>query len=120
MTALILTGPIGTEFEIVPRLRRITATDIELAVCRHFKITREEIEGQRRSQRVARPRQLAMALTREMTHLSLPAISNRYGGRDHATCVHAVRRIAELRKSDPVLNEDYSLIRSVLNAEAAG
>lgn len=90
---------------------RIRLSDIKRAVCAHFKITREEIEGPSRAQLFARPRMMAMALSRDLTRNSLPRIARDYGRRDHTTCLSAIRRIAELREREHRVDEDYSNIK---------
>ena len=93
------------------RSLRISLSDIKRAVCHHFKITREEIEGPSREQIFARPRMMAMTLSRELTPQSLPSIVKVYRRRDHTTCIHAVRRIAELREREHRVDQDYSNIK---------
>jgi chromosomal replication initiator protein len=68
----------------------------------------------RRARAVARPRQVAMYLTKQLTPRSLPEIGRKFGGRDHTTVMHAIRRIDELRAVDPVLNDDIELLRRLL------
>ena len=90
---------------------RITLSDIKRHVCRHYDITREEIEGHSRVRAFSRPRQIAMSISREMTNHSLPAIAGHFGDRDHTTALFACQRIAALRKTDPLLDEDYSNLK---------
>ena len=68
----------------------------------------------RRNRQIARPRQLAMALAKELTSLSLPEIGDAFGGRDHTTVLHACRKIAELRQQDPRVSEDYDNLMKLL------
>jgi len=115
MSGLTLSGPMGTEFVVPTRmLGRISLTEIKVKVCAHFKITPKEIESGWRNRRVARPRMMAMALSRELTNNSLPKIGNRYGGRDHTTVLHALRRVQQLRALDPMFNEDYHALKAQL------
>jgi chromosomal replication initiator protein len=70
----------------------------------------------RRARAVARPRQVAMYLAKQLTSRSLPEIGRKFGGRDHTTVMHAVRRIDELRQSDNTMSEDIDLLRRMLEA----
>lgn len=92
---------------------KITVQDICYYTCKQFKITREQIMSADRCRRIARPRQLAMALSREMTKRSLPRIGRDFGGRDHTTVLHAMRRIDALSKA----NEDFAFEIATLCAE---
>lgn len=87
---------------------------IRSAVCVWFKITDHEIRSADRPARIARPRMLGMALSRELTKRSLPQIGHHYGGRDHTTVLHGVRRMAQLRKSDPEWESHYLHLKCVL------
>ncbi len=80
--------------------RRITIDEIQRAVSRHFELKPLELVSARRARVVARPRQIAMYLAKRLTTRSLPEIGRKFGGRDHSTVIHAVRRIEELRDSD--------------------
>jgi chromosomal replication initiator protein len=80
--------------------------DIKSAVCRHYKIPPIEMESDRRAREVARPRQVAMTLSKQMTVQSLPAIGKLFGNRDHTTVIHAVRTVERLCLSDPELRRD--------------
>jgi chromosomal replication initiator protein len=68
----------------------------------------------RRARSVARPRQIAMYLSKQLTTRSLPEIGRKFGGRDHTTVIHAVRKIEQLRDEDPALDEDVDLLRRML------
>ena len=72
------------------------------------------MHSEKRSRAVARPRQVAMALAKELTQLSLPEIGSNFGGRDHTTVLHACRQIAKLRESLPDLNHDVNFLLQVL------
>ena len=96
------------------RERRITIDEIQRRVAEHFNIRQAEMTSSRRARIVARPRQVAMYLSKQLTSRSLPEIGRKFGGRDHTTVMHAVRRIEELRDSDPVLAEDVELLRRML------
>lgn len=90
--------------------KRITVDDIQKAVAEHFGLKQADLLSERRTRAVARPRQAAMYLAKQLTTRSLPDIGRRFGGRDHTTVLHAVRRIEELRTVDPVLAGDIETI----------
>jgi chromosomal replication initiator protein len=81
----------------------ILVADIKAAVCDHYKLPAIEMTSQRRAREVARPRQVAMTLSKHMTPQSLPAIGRMFGNRDHTTVIHAVRTVERLCLSDPEL-----------------
>lgn len=94
--------------------RLVTIDNIQKTVAEYYKIRVADLLSKRRSRSVARPRQLAMALAKDMTNHSLPEIGDAFGGRDHTTVLHACRKIAELRANDDLINEDYSnLLRTL-------
>jgi chromosomal replication initiator protein len=94
--------------------RLITIENIQKTVADYYKIRVTELLSERRSRSVARPRQLAMALAKELTSHSLPEIGEAFGGRDHTTVLHACRRIKELRGAEQRVGEDYSnLLRTL-------
>ena len=80
--------------------RRLTIDDIQRAVATHFDLKREDMTSVRRAVAVARPRQIAMYLAKRLTTRSFPEIGRMFGGRDHTTVIHAVRRIEQLRQVD--------------------
>jgi chromosomal replication initiator protein len=94
--------------------RRITIEDIQKRVAEHYNIRISEMHSSRRARAVARPRQVAMFLAKQLTSRSLPEIGRKFGGRDHTTVMHAVKRINELRESDSNLAEDVDLLRRML------
>ena len=94
--------------------RRITIDEIQRRVAEHFNIRLGEMTSDRRARAVARPRQVAMYLAKQLTTRSLPEIGRKFGGRDHTTVMHAVRKIEELRATDPALAEDVELLRRML------
>jgi chromosomal replication initiator protein len=94
--------------------RRITIEDIQRRVAEHYDLRMADMLSSRRARAVARPRQVAMYLTKQLTPRSLPEIGRKFGGRDHTTVMHAIRRIEELRAVDSVLNEDIELLRRLL------
>ena len=85
----------------------ITTEMIMEAVAGYYKIGISDLTGKKRTRNIARPRQMAMMLTKELTNLSLPAIGSSFGGRDHTTVMHAVKTIADLRKESPDTERDY-------------
>jgi chromosomal replication initiator protein len=95
---------------------RFTIEDIQRAVCAHYRIDKSEMASQRRARAVARPRQVAMYLAKELTPRSFPEIGRRFGGRDHSTVIHAVRTIETLRAGDADLDADIRRIRRALTA----
>jgi chromosomal replication initiator protein len=83
-------------------------------VADYFKVRVSDLLSERRSRSVARPRQIAMALAKELTQHSLPEIGDAFGGRDHTTVLHACRRIKGLRETEQRIAEDYSnLLRTL-------
>jgi len=87
--------------------RLVTIDNIQKTVAEYFKIRLAELLSKRRSRSIARPRQIAMALSKDLTRHSLPEIGDAFGGRDHTTVLHACRRIADLREIEARVNEDY-------------
>jgi chromosomal replication initiator protein len=96
--------------------RLVTVENIQKTVAEYFKIRVADLLSQRRSRSVARPRQLAMSLAKELTRHSLPEIGDAFGGRDHTTVLHACRRIQSLRESDQRVQEDYQNLLRTLTA----
>src|SRR5207253_5701330 len=94
--------------------RRVTIDEIQRRVAEHFNIKRAEMTSSRRARAVARPRQVAMYLSKQLTSRSLPEIGRKFGGRDHTTVIHAVKKIEELSASDSALAEDVELLRRML------
>jgi len=94
--------------------KMITLENIQKTVANFYKIRVADILSKRRTRNLARPRQIAMAISKELTSHSLPEIGDAYGGRDHTTVLHAVRKVAELRETDYRIDEDYnSLVRII-------
>jgi chromosomal replication initiator protein len=92
----------------------VTIENIQKTVAEYYKIRIADLLSKRRSRSIARPRQVAMALAKELTNHSLPEIGDAFGGRDHTTVLHACRRIKELRESDRRIGEDYmNLLRTL-------
>jgi len=96
--------------------RLVTIDNIQKTVSAYFKIRVSDLLSARRTRSIARPRQIAMCLAKELTNHSLPEIGEAFGGRDHTTVLHACRKIHELRDSDSRVNEDYhNLARTLSN-----
>ena len=92
----------------------VSVDNIQRTVAEYYKIKISDLLSKRRSRSVARPRQVAMALSKELTNHSLPEIGDAFGGRDHTTVLHACRKIAELRELDADIREDYkNLLRTL-------
>ncbi len=96
--------------------RRVTIEEIQKSVAAHFNIRTSDMHSARRARSVARPRQVAMYLSKQLTTRSLPEIGRKFGGRDHTTVMHAVRKVEELRESDNSFAEDVELLRRMLEA----
>ncbi|MGB0864891.1 MAG: chromosomal replication initiator protein DnaA [Granulosicoccaceae bacterium] len=90
--------------------KQITIENIQKTVCEYYKLSAKEMLSKKRTRSIARPRQVAMALTKEMTTHSLPEIGDAFGGRDHTTVLHACRTIEKLRETEPRLNEDFLML----------
>ena len=94
--------------------RLVSIENIQKTVAQYYKLRVADLLSKRRSRSVARPRQMAMALAKELTNHSLPEIGDAFGGRDHTTVLHACRRIAALRESERRVDEDYlNLLRTL-------
>ena len=94
--------------------RQVSVENIQKTVADYYKIRISDMHSKKRSRAIARPRQVAMALAKELTQLSLPEIGNNFGGRDHTTVLHACRQIAKLRETIPELNHDVNFLLQVL------
>jgi chromosomal replication initiator protein len=92
----------------------VTIENIQRTVAEYYKIKVADLLSKRRNRSVARPRQIAMALAKELTNHSLPEIGDAFGGRDHTTVLHACRNISELRQSDADVEEDYTNLLRIL------
>ena len=94
--------------------KQVSVDNIQRTVAEYYKIKMADLMSRRRSRSVARPRQVAMALAKELTNHSLPEIGDSFGGRDHTTVLHACRKIKELRETNSDIREDYkNLLRSL-------
>ncbi len=96
--------------------RRVTIDQIQKLVCDHFELKPLDLLSARRARAVARPRQIAMYLSKRLTTRSLPEIGRKFGGRDHSTVIHAVRRIEELRDSDREVDQAVHMLLGQLGA----
>jgi len=96
--------------------RQVTIENIQKTVAEYYKIRSVDLVSNKRSRSIARPRQLAMTLTKELTKHSLPEIGSAFGGRDHTTVLHANKRIKELRESNVTIEEDYKNLLRILAA----
>ncbi|MDH5480081.1 MAG: chromosomal replication initiator protein DnaA [Nitrosomonas sp.] len=94
--------------------RQISIDNIQKTVAEYYKIKVSEMYSKKRTRVIARPRQMAMAIAKELTPLSLPDIGEAFGGRDHTTVLHGYRKIKELRASDPIVNRDYNALIHIL------
>ncbi|MCL6414238.1 chromosomal replication initiator protein DnaA [Aestuariirhabdus sp. Z084] len=94
--------------------KQVSIDNIQRTVAEYYKIKISDLLSKRRSRSIARPRQVAMALSKEVTNHSLPEIGDAFGGRDHTTVLHACRKVKELTETDSEIREDYkSLLRSL-------
>jgi chromosomal replication initiator protein len=96
--------------------RQISIDNIQRTVADYYKIKVAEMYSKKRSRNVARPRQMAMALAKELTQMSLPDIGEAFGGRDHTTVLHACRKIAELKTENPEIGRDFDALLQVLRS----
>lgn len=108
----------GGELELI-ELRPFVPTiaSIKDAVAEHFQVSKAEMTSARRHRDVARPRQVAMYLSKELTPRSLPEIGRRFGWRDHTTVIHGIRQIERLRAVDPELDRDIRFLTAKLTGE---
>jgi chromosomal replication initiator protein len=96
--------------------RQISIENIQKTVADYFKLKVSDMYSKKRSRTVARPRQMAMALAKELTSLSLPDIGDAFGGRDHTTVLHACRKIAELKADNPEITRDFEALLQALRS----
>ncbi|HVY99466.1 MAG TPA: chromosomal replication initiator protein DnaA [Dongiaceae bacterium] len=94
--------------------RRVTIEEIQRKVAEHFNIKQADMQSPRRARQVARPRQVAMYLAKQLTTRSLPEIGRKFGGRDHTTVMHAVKKVEELCAADAGFSEDVDLLKRML------
>ncbi|HSH44051.1 MAG TPA: chromosomal replication initiator protein DnaA [Arenicellales bacterium] len=96
--------------------KKVTINNIQKVVAEYYNIRVSELHSKRRNRQVARPRQIAMALAKELTSMSLPDIGDSFGGRDHTTVLHACRKVDELTRSDPNIKQDYTNLVKLLTS----
>jgi chromosomal replication initiator protein len=96
--------------------RRLTIEEIQKKVAEHYNVRVADMSSARRSRAVARPRQVAMSLSKQLTQRSLPEIGRKFGGRDHTTVMHAVKKVEELCQTDAAFAEDVDLLRRMLES----
>jgi chromosomal replication initiator protein len=94
----------------------VTIENIQRTVAEYYKLRVSDLTSIRRTRTIARPRQIAMTLAKELTSHSLPEIGKSFGGRDHTTVLHACRKTAELRETDLRTSEDYQNLLRILSA----
>ncbi len=98
-------------------VKKTSIEDIQKKIADFYKLDPRDFQSQQRSRRIARPRQVAMFLAREITARSLPEIGRRFGGRDHTTVLHACRRIAALCSEDPSFKQEIDFLKQILGTE---
>ncbi|MHA6644191.1 chromosomal replication initiator protein DnaA [Mesorhizobium sp. A623] len=98
--------------------KRVRIEDIQRIVARHYNVSKTELLSNRRTRTIVKPRQIAMYLAKVMTPRSLPEIGRRFGGRDHTTVLHAVRKIEDLSGGDNTLAQELELLRRLINDQA--
>jgi chromosomal replication initiator protein len=92
----------------------VTISNIQKTVAEYYKIRTADLLSAKRTRSIARPRQVAMALAKELTKHSLPEIGAAFGGRDHTTVLHATKKVRSLREEEPGVEEDYNnLVRTL-------
>lgn len=96
--------------------KQVTLENIKKTTAEYYKIRVSDLLSKRRNRSVTRPRQIAMALAKELTHHSLPEIGDAFGGRDHTTVIHACKKVAELCKQEKRFEEDYKNLSNILNS----
>lgn len=119
-----LTGkPITLEFTqsalrdlLIIQDKQVTIENIQKTTAEYYKIRVADLLSKRRNRSIARPRQVAMAISKELTNHSLPEIGDAFGGRDHTTVLHACRKIKELRKTEHRIEEDYTNLINILTS----
>jgi chromosomal replication initiator protein len=94
--------------------RRIKIEDIQKVVATHFNVSKQDMLSARRTRAIVRPRQIAMYLAKTMTPRSFPEIGKRFGGRDHTTVLHAVRKVEELAAADAALAQEIELLKRMI------
>jgi chromosomal replication initiator protein len=95
--------------------KRVRIEDIQRVVAKHYNVSRQELVSNRRTRVIVKPRQIAMYLSKALTPRSFPEIGRRFGGRDHTTVLHAVRKIEELVTGDTKLSHEIELLKRLIN-----
>ena len=101
---------------IAMRVQSVSMDNIRKVVAEYYDVSLKDLMGKKRTRSIARPRQIAMALARELTGDSYPDIGQSFGGRDHTTVMHACEKVAQLRSEDPVLDKEYKALAMTLQA----
>ncbi|MDO5768857.1 MAG: helix-turn-helix domain-containing protein, partial [Psychrobacter sp.] len=101
---------------VAMRVQAVNMDNIRKVVAEFYDVSVKDLMGKKRTRSIARPRQIAMALARELTGDSFPDIGQSFGGRDHTTVMHACDKIAQLRQEDPILDKDYRSLAMMLQA----
>ena len=99
--------------------KRVRIEDIQRIVAKHYNVSRQELVSNRRTRVIVKPRQIAMYLAKMLTPRSFPEIGRRFGGRDHTTVLHAVRKIEELISGDTKLGHEVELLKRLINENNA-
>lgn len=94
--------------------KKVRIEDIQRVVSQHYEVARNELLSNRRTRKIVRPRQIAMYLAKQLTPRSLPEIGRRFGGRDHTTVLHAVRKVEAMKGEDPKLGKEIELLRRLI------
>ena len=101
--------------QLASQTKLITIEGIKKTVAQHYNIRVSDLNSPSRTRSIARPRQIAMSLAKELTNHSYPEIGENFGGRDHTTVMHACKKVKELRYTDPQIEEGYSILQRVLS-----
>ncbi len=101
---------------VAMRVQAVNMDNIRKVVAEYYDVTVKDIMGRKRTRSIARPRQIAMALARELTGDSYPEIGQSFGGRDHTTVMHACDKVSQLRAADPAFDKDYKALAMMLQA----
>jgi chromosomal replication initiator protein len=101
---------------IAIQARQVGIDNIQKTVADYYKLRMSDLLSKKRNRSLARPRQVAMALAKELTNHSLPEIGDAFGGRDHTTVLHACRKVEELREMNPEIKDDYRNLRRILTS----
>ncbi len=102
--------------QLASQAKMVTIENIKKTVAQHYNIRVSDLNSPRRTRSIARPRQVAMALSKDLTNHSYPEIGENFGGRDHTTVMHACKKVVELRKTDPQIEEGYSILQRILTS----